>query len=169
MRRKGDPIHSRIRILLWFGAAFLSRLPDGDGNSRLIWAARATGDERCCTATAALAVTKTGAKWQGTALIATGRIDTNTAPALRRELLRAFVDVDLVLSGVTFLSSPGLAALLAGQKHLVAHDCHLRLCDLPLEIRNVLEMVGFLDLFEIVNRSSMDDPYVAALMAMPFH
>ena len=30
-------------------------------------------------------------------------------------------------------------------------------------------MVGFLDLFEIVNRSSMDDPYVAALMAMPFH
>ncbi len=108
-------------------------------------------------------------EWQGTALIATGRIDTNTAPALRRELLRAFVDVDLVLSGVTFLSSPGLAALLAGQKHLVAHDCHLRLCDLPLEIRNVLEMVGFLDLFEIVNRSSMDDPYVAALMAMPFH
>lgn len=108
-------------------------------------------------------------EWQGTALIATGRIDTNTAPALRRELLRVFVDVDLVLSGVTFLSSPGLAALLAGQKHLVAHDCHLRLCDLPLEIRNVLEMVGFFDLFEIVNRSSMDDPYVAALMAMPFH
>ncbi|MBI3795512.1 MAG: NHLP leader peptide family natural product precursor [Deltaproteobacteria bacterium] len=110
-----------------------------------------------------------GLEWQQTALIATGRIDTNTAPALRRELLRAFTDVDLVLSGVTFLSSPGLAALLAGQKHLATYDSHLRLCDVPVEIRNVLEMVGFLDLFEIVNRSSLDDPYVAALMAMPFH
>src|SRR4030095_8088084 len=38
-------------------------------------------------------------EWQDTALIATGRVDTNTAPALRRELLRAFSDVDLVLSG----------------------------------------------------------------------
>jgi hypothetical protein len=61
-------------------------------------------------------------EWQGSALIATGRIDTNAAPALRRELMRAFMDVDLVMSGVTFLSSPGLAALLAGQKHLNIHD-----------------------------------------------
>jgi anti-anti-sigma factor len=108
-------------------------------------------------------------EWQGSALIAKGRIDTNTAPALRRELQRAFVDVDLVMTDVTFLSSPGLAALLAGQKHLATHDSNLRLVDVPQDIRNVLEMVGFLDLFEIVNRSSLDDPYVAALMAMPFH
>jgi len=59
--------------------------------------------------------------------------------------------------------------LLAGQKHLATHDSNLRLVDVPQDIRNVLEMVGFLDLFEIVNRSSLDDPYVAALMAMPFH
>jgi anti-anti-sigma factor len=108
-------------------------------------------------------------EWQGPSLVAKGRIDTNTAPALRRELQRAFVDVDLVMTEVSFLSSPGLAALLAGQKHLAAHDSNLRLADVPPEIRNVLEMVGFLDLFEIVNRSSLDDPYVAALMAMPFH
>jgi anti-anti-sigma factor len=108
-------------------------------------------------------------EWQGASLIAKGRIDTNTAPALRRELQRAFVDVDLVMTDVSFLSSPGLAALLAGQKHLATHDSNLRLADVPPEIRNVLEMVGFLDLFEIVNRSSLDDPYVAALMAMPFH
>lgn len=108
-------------------------------------------------------------EWQGASLVAKGRIDTNSAPALRRELQRAFVDVDLVMTDVSFLSSPGLAALLAGQKHLAAHESHLRLVDVPPEIRNVLEMVGFLDLFEIVNRSSLDDPYVAALMAMPFH
>jgi anti-anti-sigma factor len=108
-------------------------------------------------------------EWQETALIAKGRIDTNTAPALRRELLKAFVDIDLVMTEVTFLSSPGLAALLAGQKHLAAHDSHLRLFDVPLEIRNVLEMVGFLDLFEIIMPSNLDDPSVAAMMAMPFH
>ena len=108
-------------------------------------------------------------EWQQTSLIAKGRIDTNTAPALRRELQKAFVDIDLVMTDVTFLSSPGLAALLAGQKHLAAHDSHLRLFDVPLEIRNVLEMVGFLDLFEIVTPSSLDDPSVAAMMMTPFH
>jgi len=109
-------------------------------------------------------------EWQGTSLIAKGKIDTNTAPALRRALQGVFVDIDLVMTEVTFLSSPGLAALLAGQKHLAAHDSHLRLFDVPQEIRNVLEMVGFLDLFEIVTRSSLDDPDVAAaLMATPFH
>jgi len=102
-------------------------------------------------------------EWQGAALRVKGRIDTNTAPALRRELQRAFVDVDLVMTEVAFLGSPGLAALLAGQKHLATHDSHLRLVDVPQDIRNVLEMVGFLDLFEIVNRSNVDDPYTATL------
>ncbi|HJY81431.1 MAG TPA: hypothetical protein VKK81_10150 [Candidatus Binatia bacterium] len=63
-------------------------------------------------------------EWQGTALIAKGRIDTNAAPALRRERQRAFVNVDLVMSDVTFLSSLGLAALLARQKYLATHDSH---------------------------------------------
>ena len=108
-------------------------------------------------------------EWERTSLIAKGRIDTNTAPALRRELQRAFVDVDLVMTEVTFLSSPGLAALLAGQKHLAAHDSHLRLFDVPREIRNVLEMVGFLDLFEIITPNSVDDPFVAAMLVTPFH
>ena len=108
-------------------------------------------------------------EWQKTALIANGRIDTITAPALRRELLKVFVDVDLVMTEVTFLSSPGLAALLAGQKHLAAHDSHLRLYDVPQEIQNVLEMVGFLDLFELVTPHSVDDPAVAALMMTPLH
>jgi len=108
-------------------------------------------------------------EWERISLIVKGRIDTNTAPALRRELQRAFVDVDLVMTEVTFLSSPGMAALLAGQKHLAAHDSHLRLFDVPREIRNVLEMVGFLDLFEIITPNSVDDPYVAAMMVMPFH
>src|SRR5215470_4776291 len=102
-------------------------------------------------------------EWQQTSLIAKGRIDTNTAPALRRELQRAFVDVDLMMAEVVFLSSPGLAALLAGQKHLTTYDSRLRLVDVPHDIYNVLEMVGFLDLFEIVNRNETDDPYAVTL------
>src|SRR5574341_1074877 len=39
-------------------------------------------------------------EWQGTSLIAKGRIDTSTAPALRRELQRAFVDLDLIMTDV---------------------------------------------------------------------
>jgi anti-anti-sigma factor len=102
-------------------------------------------------------------EWRGTALIARGRIDTNTAPALQRELQRAFVDVDLGMSEITFLSSPGLAALLAGQKHLALHGSQLRLAGVPQNIRNVLEIVGFLDLFEVVDQGSADDPYAATL------
>lgn len=100
-------------------------------------------------------------EWQADSLIATGRIDSSTAPALRRELEKAFVDIDVVMSGVKFLSSAGLGALLAGQKHLAAHDSNLRLMDVPEEVRNVLELSGFVDLFEI-GSSVMEDAYLAA-------
>jgi anti-anti-sigma factor len=105
-------------------------------------------------------------EWQGPVLIAKGRININTAPVLRRELQRAFVDVDLVMTEVTFLSSPGLAALLAGQKHLALHDSQLRLVGVRQNIRNVLEIVGFLDLFEIIDQGSLDDPYAATLRSI---
>ena len=68
-------------------------------------------------------------EWQGASLVVAGRLDASTAPVLRREIERARFDVDLVFAAVTFLSSAGLGALLAGQKHLVAQHCHLRLVD----------------------------------------
>jgi threonine dehydratase len=43
---------------------------------------------------------------------------------------------------------------LAGQKHLVARDRNLRLVDVPEAVCTVLETVGFIDLFEIVDRES---------------
>jgi anti-anti-sigma factor len=107
--------------------------------------------------------------WQDGLLVATGRIDSTTAPALQRELQRMFVDVDMVMSAVTFLSSAGLAALLAAQKHLAAHDCRLRLLDVPEPIFNVLEMVGFIDLFEIVNRTATDEVYAAMWANIAVH
>jgi len=93
-------------------------------------------------------------EWQGSTLVAAGRIDAITAPALRRELEGARVDIDLVLAAVTFLSSAGLGALLAGQKSLVAQGCNLRLVDVPEAVCTILETVGFIDLFEIIDRES---------------
>jgi threonine dehydratase len=99
-------------------------------------------------------------EWQGCTLLAAGRIDAITAPALRRELERAKRDVDLVLAAVTFISSAGLGALLAAQKHLVANGFILRLVDVPEAVCTILETVGFIDLFEIINRESQkaNDP-----------
>ena len=99
-------------------------------------------------------------EWHGSTLVVAGRIDAITAPALRRELERARHDIDLVLAAVTFLSSAGLGALLAGQKHLAAEGCNLRLVDVPESVCTVLETVGFIDLFEIIDRESQktNDP-----------
>lgn len=94
-------------------------------------------------------------EWRGYTLVAAGRIDAITAPALRRELERAEGDVDLVLASVTFMSSAGLGALLAGQKHLVANGCTLRLVDVSEPVCTLLETVGFIDLFEIIDRESL--------------
>lgn len=82
-------------------------------------------------------------------LVAIGRIDGITAPALRRALEGSLVDVNLDLSGVDHLSSAGIGALLAALHCLKGHDCTLRLVLVPDPIRNVLEVSGMSELFEI--------------------
>jgi anti-anti-sigma factor len=95
-------------------------------------------------------------EWREHLLLAEGRLDSATAPALRRELQRAFWDVDLDMAKVTFLSSAGLSALLAGQKHLNENDAKLRLFDVPEAVFSVIEMAGFAELFECVYRDNLD-------------
>ena len=107
-------------------------------------------------------------EWRENLLVAEGRIDSATAPALKRELIRAFWDVDLDLSHVTFLSSAGLSALLAGQKHLQENDCKMRLLDVPEVINNVLEIAGFSELFETVDRSALESMSYLAGSEAPF-
>ncbi len=109
-----------------------------------------------------------GMEWRENLLVAEGRIDSTTAPALKRELLRAFWDVDLDLSHITFLSSAGLSALLAGQKHLQENDCKLRLLDVPEVINNVLEIAGFSEIFEMVDRSALESMSYLAGSEAPF-
>lgn len=82
-------------------------------------------------------------------LVIQGRIDALTAPALRREIERAFVDIDLDLSGVTTMSSAGIGVLVAGQQSLRSRDCSMCLRLVPEPIRNLLEVSGLLNLFEV--------------------
>ncbi|RIK68951.1 MAG: hypothetical protein DCC65_02135 [Planctomycetota bacterium] len=82
-------------------------------------------------------------------LVVRGRVDAATAPAMRREIERAFVNVDLDLSGVTYISSAGLGALVAAQQGLRGRDCKLCLRLVPSKVRNMLEVAGMLPHFEV--------------------
>lgn len=117
----------------------------------------ALGDAKCRLPVGPVADVPTGLtlEWQQTlnlpkrTLAARGRIDAETAGALRREIERAFVDIDLDLGGVDFLSSAGLGALVAAQQSLRSRGCAMCLRLVPVTIRNVLEAAGLIDLFEI--------------------
>lgn len=91
-------------------------------------------------------------KWTGRLLSAEGRIDSETAPVLKRELCNARADVDLDLSKTAFLSSAGISALLAGMKTLRESGAHLRLLDAPEPISNVIEIAGFSEIFDMADR-----------------
>ncbi len=99
-------------------------------------------------------------EWQETpnlprrTLVIKGRVDDQTAPALRRELERTFVDVDLDLAGVAFLGSAGLGSLVAAQQSLRARDCTMCLRLVPAEIRNVIEVSGLIDFFDVYDAES---------------
>jgi len=97
-------------------------------------------------------------EWNAGNLIAKGRIDSSTAPVLKRELLRAMDDVDLDMSKVIYLSSAGLSALLSGLKHLNDMGYELRLVKVPDIILNVLDIAGFSQMFEIIDYNTYFDP-----------
>lgn len=97
-------------------------------------------------------------EWKDGNLVAEGRIDSSTAPALKRELLRASDDMDFDMSKVTYLSSAGLSALLAGLKHLSNLNYELRLVKVPDIILNVLDIAGFGEMFEIIDYKTYFDP-----------
>lgn len=80
-----------------------------------------------------------------------GRLDSNTSPVLDRYLTAAIGrgDTRLVLdfSGVEYISSTGLSALLAAAKKLRATNGRIALAGLNARVRTVFEMSGFLRLF----------------------
>lgn len=64
-------------------------------------------------------------------------------------LLDAGADVvELDLSGVTFIDSSGLGALVRLKKTVVAAGGQLRLVDVPRPVARILELTGLTDLFD---------------------
>ncbi len=81
----------------------------------------------------------------------TGEIDMSTAPNLRRALLdavaQASADVVVDLSGVGFLDSTGLSALVAARNRGIEAGVEIVLESPPLRVMEVLEMSGLATVF----------------------
>jgi anti-anti-sigma factor len=82
-----------------------------------------------------------------------GRLDTNTVSVLERELLRVMASgaksVVLDMENLTYVSSTGLRVLMHAHKETRARKGKMVLCSLTPPVRDVLEMVGFTNMFDI--------------------
>jgi anti-sigma B factor antagonist len=82
-----------------------------------------------------------------------GAVDSNTAPELQAALLRATEaptgSVELDLAKVSYMSSAGLRALLLAAKALQKRSERLKLINVPLPIKNVLNLTGFATFIDV--------------------
>lgn len=75
-----------------------------------------------------------------------GRVDTNTSPALQKEILGAFQiakNLTLDMEKVGYVSSAGLRALLIGQKTAASKGGKMELLNVVPAVKAVLDSVGF--------------------------
>lgn len=75
-----------------------------------------------------------------------GRVDTNTSPALQKEILGAFQsakNLTLDMEKVVYVSSAGLRALLIGQKTATSKGGKMELLNVVPAVKAVLDSVGF--------------------------
>ena len=84
-------------------------------------------------------------------VIAVGELDIVTAGRMRLAVIDAFVDSDVVeldLSGVTFMDSTGLNALI-GLLGRIEDGQRLTITKASSQVRRVLDVVGALELFGV--------------------
>lgn len=89
---------------------------------------------------------------EGTLLELEGALDTLTAPDLQKTLLEELAASDRVtldFTGLAYVSSAGLRALLVGQKTANAQGRNLVLTHVSPEVMNVLKMTGFCSILNI--------------------
>lgn len=80
-------------------------------------------------------------------------MDTLSAPQLQAAILQAFQSekkVTLDFSGVPYISSAGLRALLIGQKTATAKGGSMMLRNVSEMVMNVLDMSGFSNILNIL-------------------
>ena len=82
-----------------------------------------------------------------------GRLDAVTVPALEavldQHLAAKHVRLVVDMSGVAYLSSSGLRALLRARKGAQAAGGDVVLCNMTPRVREVFEMIGFTSLFRV--------------------
>lgn len=79
-----------------------------------------------------------------------GRLDTNTSPELEAELvLDGVTEVVFDLSSLEYISSAGLRIFLTAQKKMMASGGKVVLKSPNDMVRNVLEITGCADIFEV--------------------
>ncbi|HLK56953.1 MAG TPA: STAS domain-containing protein [Chthonomonadaceae bacterium] len=91
---------------------------------------------------------------QSAIAVITGEIDGKTAPLVQAELLPVIQQHDKVIldmRSVVYLSSAGLRMLLLAYRQAAARESDLLLAGLSEEIRDTMEMTGFLDFFTTVD------------------
>lgn len=79
-----------------------------------------------------------------------GEVDGNTAPQVQAQIMQAAESnprLVLDMSHVPYMSSAGLRMLLATYRNVVGHGGHVVLVGLVEEIKDTMEMTGFLDFF----------------------
>ena len=90
-----------------------------------------------------------------------GRLDAVTVPALEtvlnEHLTAGHVRLVLDMTGVTYLSSSGLRAMLRARKLAQAGGGDVVLCGMTPRVREIFEMIGFTSLFKV-----FDDAAAAA-------
>lgn len=84
-------------------------------------------------------------------LALTGRLDTNSSPALEAELKQSVDGVKELIfdfSGVEYISSAGLRILLAAQK-VMNRQGEMKLIGVNEDVMEVFEITGFSDILTI--------------------
>lgn len=80
-----------------------------------------------------------------------GELDGRTAPIVQEKLLALSESNSMALldmSGVTYISSAGLRALLMLYRRMAANDGRVALVGLVESIRDVMTVTGFLEFFD---------------------
>jgi len=81
-----------------------------------------------------------------------GRLDTNSAPALEKELTQALTPVTSVIfdmAALNYISSAGLRVLLMAQKTMNAKHGRMVIRNSNDDLMEIFEVTGFVDILNI--------------------
>lgn len=84
-------------------------------------------------------------------LVVAGRLDTQTAPELEKEIdavVSGLKELSLDMTGLEYVSSAGLRVILKAQKIMNAQGC-MKLTHVNDSIMEVFDITGFLDILTI--------------------